>query len=198
MNIILIRHGETEGNQLRILQGHSGIGLNLTGRNQAKLVAERLSSESVDIAFVSDLRRAKETADHILSFHKQAEVIFTPTLRERSFGVFEGQSWDSFENALLHSEHDFFSFRPPQGESLHDLSHRVTQFYMELCQEQPTQNILIVGHRDWLTMLYLHLRKIETNYENYIRHMPNNTAVSVVHMADSRVTYPSFNCTRHL
>lgn len=155
-------------------------------------------AESVDIAFVSDLRRAKETASYILNYHQHVEVIFTSCLRERSFGVFEGKPLCAFENALLHSKRDIFSFRPPQGESLQDLSHRVVSFYMKLLHEQLSQNVLIVGHRDWLTMLYLHLRKLKMSHENYVEYMPNNTGVSKIHITPDKATFPLFNCVRHL
>jgi len=198
MNLLLIRHGETQGNQNKILQGQSEIALNENGIKQAQAVAKRLRSESFDIVFVSDLNRAKETAKYIVHYHQQTKVIFTSCLRERSFGIFEGKPWKTYERALQKSASNIFSFIPPKGESLQNLSQRVVDFHIKLSQEQAASNILIIGHRDWLTMLQLHILKLDVNHKNFIRQMPGNTAVSKVQIKSGRAVFALSNCTRHL
>jgi probable phosphoglycerate mutase len=72
--ILLIRHGETDWNREKRLQGFIDIGLNAIGIEQAKLLASVLQSESIDAAYASDLARAYDTADTIAQHH-QLEVV---------------------------------------------------------------------------------------------------------------------------
>ncbi|MCL1883078.1 MAG: histidine phosphatase family protein [Defluviitaleaceae bacterium] len=90
MRITTIRHGETDWNVAKKLQGSVDIPLNKAGLNQAERLAERLSSEPCDIIYTSDLMRAKKTAEIINSRHN-VELVTTPNLREAGFGEFEGQ-----------------------------------------------------------------------------------------------------------
>ena len=71
MRIILVRHGETEDNKKRIIQGHLPGKLSDKGIEQARKVANRLKNEKVDYIFSSDLDRAKSTAEEIAKFHQE-------------------------------------------------------------------------------------------------------------------------------
>ena len=91
--IIAVRHGETAWNVDARIQGQLDIGLNETGRWQAKRVGEALAAEDIKAVYSSDLGRAHQTAQSI------AEVAGIPVipdegLRERSFGMFEGKTFD--------------------------------------------------------------------------------------------------------
>ena len=81
-NILLIRHGETDWNREKRLQGYLDIGLNSIGVEQAKLLAKVLATESIDVAYASDLSRAYDTAQTIANHH-QLEVKQDALLRER-------------------------------------------------------------------------------------------------------------------
>ncbi|KAJ0457661.1 putative phosphoserine phosphatase [Helianthus annuus] len=66
--IVVVRHGETEWNAEKRIQGHLDVDLNDVGRQQAVAVAERLSRESkISAIYSSDLKRALETAETIAS-----------------------------------------------------------------------------------------------------------------------------------
>lgn len=91
--IYLIRHGETDWNVERRLQGHQDVPLNPLGLRQAEKVAQRLAKERLDAIYSSDLRRARMTAERIARYQRQ-DVTLHPGLRERSYGPFEGKRWD--------------------------------------------------------------------------------------------------------
>src|SRR5689334_14138742 len=87
----LIRHGETDWNNQHLLQGQIDIPLNAKGEEQAQELAQVLKDINFDLAFSSDLIRAKRTTE-IVALEKQLMIETTKTLRERAFGEFEGQS----------------------------------------------------------------------------------------------------------
>ena len=89
MEILLIRHGETDWNRARRMQGHIDIPLNNEGLRQAKALGAALASEKLDAIYTSDLQRAKLTAQAVADIY-QMPLIIDEQLRERCYGVFEG------------------------------------------------------------------------------------------------------------
>lgn len=90
-NICLIRHGETDWNKVRRIQGQTDIPLNDTGHAQAQAVAIRAEKFKVDAIYCSDLRRAYDTARQVAA-RCGLEVMVLPKLRERNYGIFQGIS----------------------------------------------------------------------------------------------------------
>lgn len=66
MMLYIVRHGETDWNRLRRVQGHTDIPLNDYGRHLARETAEGMKDIQIDLAYTSPLRRAEETAEIIL------------------------------------------------------------------------------------------------------------------------------------
>jgi 2,3-bisphosphoglycerate-dependent phosphoglycerate mutase len=96
--IIAVRHGETAWNVDARIQGQLDIGLNDTGRWQARRVGQALADEPVSAVYSSDLMRAHATAQPIAEAVGQAVVPETG-LRERRFGMFEGKTFDEIHAA---------------------------------------------------------------------------------------------------
>ena len=94
--IIAIRHGETDWNATARIQGHTDIALNQRGRWQAERLAQALAHERFDAVYASDLARAIDTAQ-ALAAASGIEVQREARLRERAFGVFEGQAFADIE-----------------------------------------------------------------------------------------------------
>ena len=89
MRLILVRHGQSEGNASGIVQGHLDFDLTDLGRLQAAATAERLRSEKVDRIIASPLKRAFNTAVLIASPHG-IEVEPEPALMEYNLGDVSG------------------------------------------------------------------------------------------------------------
>lgn len=89
MDIVLVRHGETDWNVEKRLQGHIDIPLNQVGVRQAAAMGRALAGETFDAVFASDLQRAVQTAA-VIATPRTMTVQQDAGLRERCFGAFEG------------------------------------------------------------------------------------------------------------
>ena len=156
--IIAVRHGETAWNVDARIQGQLDIGLNDTGRWQARRVGEALAAEEITAVYSSDLGRAHQTAQSI-SEVKGVPVIADEGLRERSFGIFEGKTFDEIHQTWPDHAHNWRKripeWQPPDGgESLLELRERVTRTMRELAARHPGEQIVIVAHGGVLDALY--------------------------------------------
>ena len=156
--IIAVRHGETAWNVDSRIQGQLDIELNETGRWQAKRVGHALSSEKITAVYSSDLGRAHQTAQSI-SDVTGIPVIPNEGLRERSFGKFEGKTFDEIRETWPEESANWRKripeWEPPEGgESLLQLRQRVTQTMHELAARHPGEQIVVVAHGGVLDTLY--------------------------------------------
>ena len=148
--LILIRHGETEWNRSRTIQGQHDVPLNGTGRAQAEAVACRLANERIDAVYTSDLARARQTAEAIARPHRLA-VIAEPGLRERHWGRYQGLRFDEIEG-LAPEAHARMVVRDPGyvleggGESIEGLVARVRAALGRLVADRAGQTVVAVAH----------------------------------------------------
>ncbi|MFA5136352.1 MAG: histidine phosphatase family protein [Patescibacteria group bacterium] len=91
--IILVRHGTTDFNQKRLMQGQLDIPLNTQGKKDANNAADLLRHHEIDVVFSSDLIRAYETAQAYVRVSR-IKVYKTHLLRERDFGKLEGKTYE--------------------------------------------------------------------------------------------------------
>lgn len=147
--IYIVRHGETDWNIQELMQGHTDVPLNKTGKEQAKRIASHLKDIHLDIIYSSPLSRAYETAQTINTHHKK-KIITDASLRERQFGELEGKTYDEvmqFHPALVFNETwNYPGYRPPGGESVNDIIKRVSTFTRKVLKKNPDKSILIVSH----------------------------------------------------
>ena len=118
--LILIRHGETAWNRERRMQGQTDTPLSDVGRAQAAAVGERLARHPFAALYSSDLSRAWDTAAAI-SRASGREIRREPALRERTFGIFEGLTYDEMAQRYPEAHARFATRDPdyavPGGES---------------------------------------------------------------------------------
>jgi probable phosphoglycerate mutase len=144
--LLLARHGETDWNAQRRWQGHSDPPLNERGREQARELAAAL--DGVDVIYTSDLARARETAE-ILGARLGLEVRLDPRLRERSFGAWEGKTWDELEQGFADALERWRAGEthgPEDAEPYADFSRRVESFLEDVVHRHPGARVLVVGH----------------------------------------------------
>jgi len=139
--ILLARHGETDWNAERRVQGHTDTPLNDAGRAQARALGEELAAENIDAVFSSDLMRAHETARFVAE-PRGLRVTAIPDLRERHFGTWEGLTDDEI----------FSRFEPAaetawgDGETKEEMTDRVLTALHRIADTHPDGRVLVVSH----------------------------------------------------
>lgn len=93
MDIILIRHGQSKGNESNTVQGHLDNGLSEYGKEQAELLSEHFKAGDLTGIYSSDLNRAIQTATPTAQ-KLNIEIMMDTDLREANFGIWEGQTYD--------------------------------------------------------------------------------------------------------
>lgn len=153
MKLYLIRHGETDFNKRRLLQGQTNTELNDYGRELAKKTAEGLKEVPFDLAFTSPLRRAKETAQIVLGDRK-IPLVEEERIQEISFGAYEGLCIDKERYNIPDAAFmNFFNQpeaynTPPNGETFAEVLRRTGEFLNELLAEKEyaDKTILVSTH----------------------------------------------------
>jgi phosphoserine phosphatase len=155
MKLLLVRHGQTDWNLAQRFQGHSDVPLNHNGCQQAMALKDRLSSQTIDCFYSSDLQRASETA-RIISNGK-IEIQTDLRLREMSFGEWEGLTYyeikEKCTDALSTWESDLYQNPPTNGETLEQFTRRVQSMLNDLCEKHEGQTVLVVAHGGVLQIL---------------------------------------------
>ncbi len=197
MLLVIVRHGETDANISRVLQGHLDSELSLRGILQVKKLAERLEEKKFDQIFCSDLIRARQTAAAILQ-GRNTPIVYRSELRERSYGVYQGQPLEKFEEALKNSGQSREEFCPEKGESYLDVEKRVATFLDEIFATHESQSVLLVAHGGTNRVILKQL--LQKSFSEVFRIEQNNTCINEIDIAVSSKTIvaQTLNCTAHL
>jgi 2,3-bisphosphoglycerate-dependent phosphoglycerate mutase len=160
--ILFIRHGETDWNRIRRIQGHIDIPLSTTGSAQAEQLAARMVRESkagarLDAVYSSDLQRAQQTAR---PFADALGLAVQPSegLRERWYGEFQGldsdEINDKFPDEYVEWQTRDPGFAPPGGESQRAFYHRALRAVEPIVAAHPGGRIACVAHGGVLDCIY--------------------------------------------
>ena len=197
----LVRHGETDWNRARRIQGQSDVPLNARGRRQIAALADRLRGTRFSAIYASDLSRTMESA-RLLAAESETPITATPDLREFSYGEWEGltvaeveaRDADRLSRRLAGRNEDFAG---PGGENSYDVLERVRRFYEETAQRHaPGDSLLVVAHGGSLRALLLCLLDLPT--ERFWRVRLDVAALSVVHSYPQSGVLERWNDTGHL
>ncbi len=140
--VYIIRHGQTELNNRKVLQGRSDHPLNATGIAQAREAANRLKGVSFDAVYSSPLIRAIQTANIVAP---DVEPLVDDRLIEMEYGPYEGMGLDELAPEVLTFFSDFVHNPAPEGmEPLHSVVQRAGAFLEDRCRTGG--NILVSTH----------------------------------------------------
>jgi len=155
----LVRHGETDWNAARRLQGHTDIDLNARGLAQATQMAYALKKINLqfDVLYTSDLQRAAKTAQAIEALFKTSAISNT-ALRERHLGALQGLTTDEapIREPDLWKSHLSRNIRENlgNGESIQQFADRIRTALEQIKAHHSNKTILLVSHGGALDMMY--------------------------------------------
>lgn len=198
--IYLVRHGESQWNILKRIQGQRDIPLTHRGLNQAHLIGNRLVGEKIDRIYSSDLKRAYTTAK-IIGDKIGLEVIPMKEFREINFGIWEGLS-DEEMVANFYDEMQIWRRNPEKlhiegAETLEMLQIRAMKGVKKVIQEDDQDhNFLIVSHSATIKVIILGLLDID------LAHFKNltigNVGLSIIELREYNSVLKTINDTCHL
>lgn len=199
--ILLVRHGQSEGNVLGIFTGHSGYSLTEMGHKQAAITADYIEKNyKVDAVYSSDLPRAFQTAEHIAGC-LDLPIITDCRFREISAGKWERKAFavlgDLFPEDYGVWVNDTTNARCTGGESVQEVADRAVQGIMDVAAAHPGQCIVIATHA---TPIRASLWKIAggtpEQFQKY--NFGCNCAVSELIFEDGKISIVSANQAAHL
>lgn len=165
MKIYCLRHGLTELNKKKKVNGEIDEPLAPEGIEQAKAIEADIP-KSVTHIYSSPLLRAQQTAE-IISSALNLPIAVTNELTEIRMGVLAGKSWEEMENGLeLKKKHRTvtFDYRPYGGESLADVKTRILTFFKEINKKYSDHEVLLITHGGMIRLINL-LEQGESVYE---------------------------------
>lgn len=193
MILYMIRHGETDFNRQRRIQGQSDIPLNAWGRELARRTGKGLEDVRFDLVVTSPLIRAKETAQLIVG-EKSIPFIEEPRIQEIAFGEYEGLccSKDGYnipdKNFLTFFDDPSHYQTPPKGESFQQIIDRTGCFMEELINrgEYADKTILISTHGCALKAILANIN--HTPVEQFWGEgVHRNCAVTILKVQDGKI-----------
>lgn len=159
-HVVIIRHGQSQGNAEGRFGGHTDTPLSPRGRRQAKATAKALAAEKFDAIYSSDLPRAIETATPLAEL-TGAPLETTDALRERSVGVMEGLTFEEAAEqhpeqyrALLQRDFDHVL---AGGESYRQTLDRASRKLDAVIEQHKGGRIALFAHTGTICILILHL-----------------------------------------
>jgi len=166
--LALIRHGQSEWNELGLWTGLRDIPLNDVGLAEARQAGEALRGIKFDVGYTSDLVRAHQTMDEILTVLGQTDlpVARDAALNERDYGDLTAKNkWDIQKQ---YGDEQFVKWRRswdypvPGGETLKDVHARVVPYYQQhiLPDLKAGKNVVVSAHGNSLRALVKYLDKI--------------------------------------
>jgi broad specificity phosphatase PhoE len=146
--IYFVRHGRTEWNAIRRMQGQLNSDLDEVGRRQAEVNGRWLAGLGIEALFASPLDRTRQTAE-IIQRHVDLPIVFDERLKEWDCGDWSGWLYDEIEThwpeAWRAWRADPFNYRSPNGENYPDMIARSAPFLDELCRHRSSR-IAVVSH----------------------------------------------------
>lgn len=198
--LLLIRHGQSEGNRKRIFLGHTDLSLSELGKEQAQRLAKHLSTLRPDAVYSSDLRRAVETAEPTaklwsMPIHKRAG------LREIDSGDWSGLPYATIKEQYPDSWERFCYGTDPHlircdgGESVAELTERFAAEILLLGARHEGETVFVFTHATAIRAL-AHRLGYHPHFCKILS--PTNASVSEFIYENGTLTLTSFSKDEHM
>jgi len=185
--ICLVRHGETDWNAAKRIQGRTDIPLNDTGKWQAEQTGLYLKDVHWDVVISSPLTRAKETA-HLILKHVHAPLVIMDDFIERDYGDAEGMSFEERQKLFPNKQY-------PNMEPLETIQNRMLEGIEKVRAAYPDQHVLIVAHGAAIHALLTTLADEHMGLQNT---RLVNACLNYVECSDGKWKVLDYNVVSHL
>ena len=158
LKLYITRHGETEWNIQKILQGRFDSPLTETGQACAVALGNALTSVHFDAVYSSSSKRALDTA-HLICKGRQFNIVADDELMEIDLGDWDGKTFDEVTTKDKEQFDCFWNtpeeYLPKRGESFYQVRDRVEQVLNKITSLHKNGNILIVTHATMVTTILM-------------------------------------------
>lgn len=196
VKLILVRHALTVDNQKSRLSGHIDSSISEEGREQIDKITNYLKDFDIDKIYTTTSSRTKDTVKK-LSELKFIEIIEKESLKEISFGDFEGLTFDEIKDKYPKEFQDMiekgYEYKYPNGESLIDSYNRVCIELDNIISNNDDRTILICSHGGTIRNIITYL--ISNSYKYHWNFKIDNGSVTILEVQDGFTVITSMNNT---
>lgn len=196
VKLILVRHALTVDNQKSRLSGHIDSSISEEGREQIDKITNYLKDFDIDKIYTTTSSRTKDTVKK-LSELKFIEIIEKESLKEISFGDFEGLTFDEIKDKYPKEFQDMiekgYEYKYPNGESLIDSYNRVCIELDNIISNNDNRTILICSHGGTIRNIITYL--ISNSYKYHWNFKIDNGSVTILEVQDGFTVITSMNNT---
>ena len=198
--LILVRHGQSEGNLVRSFLGHTDLDLTELGHKQAECTAEYLKNEKIDVIYSSDLKRAWNTAEHIAA-KKDLSIIADSELREIFAGEWENKLFCDLETDFSEDfkcwREDIGNSAPTGGESVKALYNRIITELLRIAKMYDGETVCIATHATPIRMACVKARGLSVEQAKDVEWV-KNASVTVIDVEDGSFTMVKEGYCEHM
>ena len=195
--LLVVRHGETEWNSRRVIQGTRDVPLSAEGIAQAEALANRLRGAKIDAVYSSPQARAARTAE-LIAAPLGLTPVYRPAFKEIDCGEFEGKTYPEI-GAQMPEAYGRWMGDPdaaaPGGESFNGFVRRVGAGLREIL-DGPHGVVLLSGHSGTSRAVIASLFGFD--YRLAIRLDQRNTSLTMFRWEEGKCRLKLWNGTRHL
>lgn len=193
LEIILIRHGQTDWNRDRRIMGHRPVPLNPHGRTEARRVARHLNKVPLDAVYTSPMLRAVETAEYLIE-QRGLKPQLIADLAEINYGLWVGKTFDEVmvEEAYAIYHRSPRRAQPPGGEKMTDVRSRAVRFIEGLRGKHRKGRVAVISHADVIKTILVHYLGMDLN--DLMKFRIDNTSLSLLWFHKKRARVMAVNC----
>ena len=196
VKLILVRHALTVDNQKSSLSGHIDSSISEEGKEQIDKITNYLKDFDIDKIYTTTSSRTKDTVKK-LSKLKSIEIIEKESLKEISFGDFEGLTFDEIKDKYPKEFQDMiekgYEYKYPNGESLIDSYNRVCIELDNIISNNDDRTILICSHGGTIRNIITYL--ISNSYKYHWNFKIDNGSVTILEVQDGFTVITAMNNT---
>ena len=196
VKLILVRHALTVDNQKSRLSGHIDSSISEEGKEQIDKITNYLKDFDIDKIYTTTSSRTKDTVKK-LSELKSIEIIEKESLKEISFGDFEGLTFDEIKDKYPKEFQDMiekgYEYKYPNGESLIDSYNRVCIELDNIISNNDDRTILICSHGGTIRNIITYLRS--NSYKYHWNFKIDNGSVTILEVQDGFTVITAMNNT---